>query len=176
MIHIDRLTILEHMAQTPRRIPLIIPLVNFPFGWRPSLVPWSLSPTWNPSFLCGEILVHPGSRLLVNWPPPPLSLPIPISHPQRFPIPIMCPSTTTSRHRLHIVRYSFIEKIHWKTFKGTIMNYSLNFFFRKPPPASCSPPPHRLFSLAVPLESCIWAWRFYTHSCERITQKPPSST
>jgi hypothetical protein len=30
------------------------------------LVPESLLLTWNPSFLCGAILVHPGPRLLVN--------------------------------------------------------------------------------------------------------------
>jgi hypothetical protein len=41
------------------RNPLITPLV-----------PKFLSLTWNHSFLCGAILVHPGPRLLVNWPPP----------------------------------------------------------------------------------------------------------
>jgi hypothetical protein len=52
--------------------------------------------------------------LLVNWPPPPPSLPIPFSRPQRFPIPIMCPSTMTSRHRLHLVQnitgYTLLQK------------------------------------------------------------------
>ncbi len=32
--------------------------------------------------------------------------------------------------------------------------------------------PHRLLSIAVPLESCIWACGFHRHTCERITQKP----
>jgi hypothetical protein len=59
--------------------------------------------------VCGAIPVHSGPRLLVNWPPPPLSHPIPFSRPQRFPIPIMCPSTTTLWHRLHIVWYSPIK-------------------------------------------------------------------
>ncbi len=53
------------------RNPLITPLV-----------PGSLSLTWNPSFLCGTILVHPGPRLLVNWPLPPHSLFPPPTVPQ----------------------------------------------------------------------------------------------
>ncbi len=110
MICIYRLTIWKHMAQTPWRVPLIIPLVNLPFGWRPSLVPESVSLTWNHSFLCGAILVHPGLRMLVNWPPPPHSLPIPFSFPQRFPIPIISPSTTTSWHQLHLVQHKTVQQ------------------------------------------------------------------
>ncbi len=90
--------------------PLIIPLFNFPFAWPPSLVLKSLSLTWSPSFVCGAIPVHSGPRLLVNWPPPSLSLPIlPFPFPNGFPSPIMCPSTTTSRHRLHIVQYTYFH-------------------------------------------------------------------
>ncbi len=96
------------MAQTPWGVPLITPLVNLPFGWRPSLVPESLSLTWNPSFLRGAILVHPGPRLLVNWPPPFLPSPFSFPAPQRFPISIMCLSTMTSRYRLHIVQYTHV--------------------------------------------------------------------
>ncbi len=51
---------------TPWRNPLIIP----PLPEEPSLVPKSLSLTWNPSFACGATPVHSGPRLLVNWPPP----------------------------------------------------------------------------------------------------------
>ncbi len=58
MVYMYRLTILSI-----RRSLLITPLV-----------PKSFSLTWNPSFLCGAIIVHPGPRLLVNWPPPPHSL------------------------------------------------------------------------------------------------------
>ncbi len=64
-------------------------------------VPESLLLTWNPSFLCGAILIHPGPRLLVNWPPPPHSL---FPPPNGFPNSIVCLSKTTSRHRLHLVR------------------------------------------------------------------------
>jgi hypothetical protein len=78
----------EHMAQTPQRIPSIIPLDNLdnsPFAWWTLPVPESLLLTWNHSFACGATPVHSGPRLLVNWPPPPLSLPIPFSCPPTVP-------------------------------------------------------------------------------------------
>jgi hypothetical protein len=68
----------------------------------------SLLLTWDPSSLRGAILVHPGPRLLVNWPPPPHSLPVPISRPPRVsPKLTMRPSKTTSRLRLHLVRNKY---------------------------------------------------------------------
>ncbi len=79
---------------TPWWLPLIAPLVL-----------QSLLLTWNPSFLCGAILVHPGPRLLVNWPPPPHSL---FPPPNGSPNSIVRPSKTTSRHRLHLVRNNSI--------------------------------------------------------------------
>ncbi len=106
------------------RSPLITPLDNSPWysPWYlpliTPLVPEPLSLTWNPSFLCGAILVHPGPRLLVNWPSPPHSLPIPFSHPQRFPNPIMRPSTTTSRHRLQLVRHNTSKGIVQRILRG----------------------------------------------------------
>jgi hypothetical protein len=69
----------------PWRNPLLIPLANS-LCWFPLTIPLSpesLLLSWNPSSLRGAILVHPGPRLLVNWPPPSHCLPIPISHPPR---------------------------------------------------------------------------------------------
>ncbi len=60
------------------------PLVNFScqFPSTTPLSPESLLLTWNPSSLRGAILVRPGPRLLVNWPPHPHSL---LPPPQWFP-------------------------------------------------------------------------------------------
>jgi hypothetical protein len=61
----------------------------------------------NPSYLLGipPLVwcdpVHPGPRLLVNWPPPPHSN---FQTPRGFPKSIVCLTKTTSRSRLHIVR------------------------------------------------------------------------
>jgi hypothetical protein len=65
------------------QLPLITPLVPEP-----------LSLTWNPSFLCGAILVHPGPRLLVSWPPPPHSLFPPPTVPQSNYAPFYDDTTT----------------------------------------------------------------------------------
>jgi hypothetical protein len=79
----------------PLLTPLVISPCQFPF------VPETLLLTWNPSFLCGAILVHPGPRLLVNWPPPPHSN---FPPPRVSPNQLLRPSKTTSRPRLHIIR------------------------------------------------------------------------
>jgi hypothetical protein len=112
MIHICILTMLSY-AQS-----LVIPLAVFPLPF--PLANSSLSS--NPSYLHGIPPfvwcdpVHPGLRLLVNWPPPPHPLPIlspfpphsipsPISQsPLGFPQINSAPTKTTSRSRLYIVR------------------------------------------------------------------------
>jgi hypothetical protein len=88
---------------TPWRIPLTI----LPFAWR--ILPCSRVPlTYLESLLCVWCDPCPlWSQVACKVTSPPLSLPIPFSRPQRFPISSMCPSTTTSQHRLHIVWYTF---------------------------------------------------------------------
>ncbi len=92
----------KHMAQ-----PLLTPLASSPcqFPLITPFVPEFLLLTWKPSFLCGAILVHPGPRLIVNWPPPPHSL---FPPPNGFPNSIVRPSKTTSRHWLHLVRNTYL--------------------------------------------------------------------
>ncbi len=74
MIHIYKVTIWSIWCN-----PLLTPLVSSPcqLSLITPFVIESLLLTWNPSFLCGGILIHPGPRLLVNWPPPPHSLFLP---------------------------------------------------------------------------------------------------
>jgi hypothetical protein len=98
-----RLTISEHMAQTPWRVPLIIPLAlrTLPCSPVPLTYLESLLCMWcDPCPLWSQVACKLTSSPLPF--PSPISLPVP----QQFPIPIVCPSTTTSRHRLHVVRYS----------------------------------------------------------------------
>ncbi len=82
------------------------PLVNSPcwFPLTTPLTPECLLLTWNPSSLRGAILVHPGPRLHVNWPPPPHSI---FPPPNGSPNSIVRPLKTTLRHRLHIVRNTY---------------------------------------------------------------------
>ncbi len=94
------------MAQSPviplAGFPLLIPLANFLLPLNPSYLLGIPPLVW-----CDP--VHPGPRLLVNWPPPPHSLPIPISRPPRgFPKSIVRLTKTTSWSRLHIVRNSTV--------------------------------------------------------------------
>ncbi len=88
-----RLTILS-IWRNPLIFPLIAPLVH-----------GSLSLTWNPSFLCGAIHVHPGPRLLVNWPPLPHSLFPPPTVPQSNYAPfyddITTPTSLSSAQYVH---------------------------------------------------------------------------
>jgi hypothetical protein len=106
MIHVHRLTMLSY-AQS-----LVIPLAGFPSLF--SLANSSLSS--NPSYLLGipPLVwcdpVHPGPRLLVNWPPPPHSN---FPSPQGIPSLIVCPTKTISRSRLHIVRNMYPRLILW---------------------------------------------------------------
>ncbi len=92
--------------------PLVLPIAGFPcqFPLLIPLSPKSLLLTWNPSSLRGATLVHPGPRLLVNWPTPPHSE---SPSPQGFPKSVERPSKTTSQHRLHIVQNTKKQgKIH----------------------------------------------------------------
>jgi hypothetical protein len=95
ILSIWRSPLITLLDDSPWQIPLITPLV-----------PESLSLTWNPSFLCGVILVHPGPRLLVNWPPPPHSLFPPPTVPQSNYAPfyddITTPTSLSSAH-LHYI-------------------------------------------------------------------------
>jgi hypothetical protein len=79
------------------------------------LVPESLSLTWNPSFLCGAILVHPGPRLLVNCSPPPHSLFPPPTVPQSNYAPfyndITTPTSLSSAHKFYPTCFSLYIKI-----------------------------------------------------------------
>ncbi len=111
------------------RNPLITPLV-----------PKFLSLTWNHSFLCGAILVHPGPRLLVNWPTPSPFPPYSLFPPPTVPQSSYAPSTTTSRHRLHLVWNSILwiyvyscilTQINSFPFdqSNTSFNFSVNFWF-----------------------------------------------
>jgi hypothetical protein len=97
--------------------PLTSPLDTSPWLFPLCLatLPCSQVPlTYLESLLCVWCDPRPlWSQVACKLTPPPLSLPTPFSRPQRFPIPIMCPSTTASRHRLHIVRYT----LYWKSFK-----------------------------------------------------------
>jgi hypothetical protein len=104
-------------------IPLVIPLIIPLCLESPSPVPESLLLTWNPSFACGAIPFHSGPRLLVYWPPSPPFPRRPFPCPQRFPISNMCPPTTTSRNRLHIVRYNNSQE----TFNNTLRRQSVTF-------------------------------------------------
>ncbi len=98
---------------TPWWIPLIIPLDNSPFAWW--TLPCSRVPlTYLESLLCVWCDPCPlWSQVACKLTSPSPFPPIPFSRPQQFPIPVMCPSTMTSRHRLHIVRY----KINTRKYK-----------------------------------------------------------
>jgi hypothetical protein len=93
-------------------IPLTIPLGNSPFPGRiPPLfpIPFYLLgiPPWHVAQFPSTLV--PGC-LCTDLPPPFLSPHPPFPFPQRFLILNTCPPTTTSRHRLHIVRYTIIHK------------------------------------------------------------------
>ncbi len=74
-------------------VPLLFPLANSSLSSNPSYLLEIPPFAW-----CDPI--HPGPRLLVNWPPPPHSkFPSPLGIPNL----IMRPAKTTSRSRLYIV-------------------------------------------------------------------------
>ncbi len=107
--------------------PLLIPLANF------------LLPS-NPSYLLGIPPlgwcdpVHPGPRLLVNWPPPPhpLHIPSPTQIPiiPGFPRSIVRPAKTTSRSRLHIVQNKFCLFLPRTDVPSFLLNNQLTSLFR----------------------------------------------
>ncbi len=76
--------------------------------------------------------VHPGPRLLVNWPPPPHSLPIPphskFPSPQGIPNLVMRPAKTTSRSQLYIVRNKsdLWEEIRRRPLPSNMSNYCMH--------------------------------------------------
>jgi hypothetical protein len=101
MIHIYRLTLLGHGA-TPCYFPLPIPLANSP---------WQLPFPWVPP-TCWESLLFawcdhrpPWSQVACKLTSPSPFPPHSLFPHQRFPNSIMRPSTTTSWHRLHLVRH-----------------------------------------------------------------------
>ncbi len=75
-----------------------------------------------PPFHRGAIPVHSDPWLAVYWPPPPFAPHSLFPFPQRFPISNICPSTTTLRYRLHIVRYN--------SFCVNLLSCSFNFRIR----------------------------------------------
>jgi hypothetical protein len=57
-----------------------------------------------------------------------------------------------------------------KKFLGTFSAFKAKFSLSD---TSFFPPPTQVFSLAIPLESCAWACRFYTCSSERMGSSGP---
>jgi hypothetical protein len=99
--------------------PLPIPLANSLFLLNPSYLLGIPPLVW-----CDP--VHPGPRLLVNWPPPPHSN---FPTPRGFPKSIVRLTKTTSRSRLDIVRNrNFLKIINLWTEKNKVFTeQSLNF-------------------------------------------------
>jgi hypothetical protein len=100
-----------------------------PLFWQPFLLLGNPSPTYletlsyllgNPSFVVARINVHSCPRLAVNWTP--LTLPIPPSPSQRFPLFNACPLKTTLPYLLHIAWYS---RVQW-FFKLTMLHVVLD--------------------------------------------------
>jgi hypothetical protein len=100
------LTLHESTWHNPLDNPLVNPLGNPPSAW--ITLPCSRVPlTYLESLLCVWCDPCPlWSQVACKLTsPPPGSLPMPISRPQWSPMSIVCPSTTTSQPRLHIVWY-----------------------------------------------------------------------
>ncbi len=83
----------------PHYSPCWFPSANSPCQFPPFLE--SLLLGILPLVWCDPVL--PGPRLLVDWPPPPHSLPIQISRPPGVPQINCAPTKTTSRSRLYII-------------------------------------------------------------------------
>jgi hypothetical protein len=93
--------------------PLMSPLDNSPFAWR-TLPCFQVPLTYLEFLLCVWCdPCPPWSQVACKLTSSPLPFPSPMSLPvpQWFPILIVCPSTMTSRHQHHIVRYINYKKI-----------------------------------------------------------------
>ncbi len=103
------------MAQFPFSLPLLVSLsvpLSIPF-YLLGIPPFA----W-----CDP--VHLGPRLLINWTPPPHSLPIPNS---QHPRSIVRPTKTTSRLRLHRVRNTSSSRL--KQWEWTPRSYVIHSFY-----------------------------------------------
>jgi hypothetical protein len=132
------------MSEACGTIPLLIPLVIPLCLESPSPVHEPLLLTWNPSFAHGAIPVHSGPRLLVNWPPPPPSLPILFSRSPTVPQFKYAPSyddiTTSALH----------SPIQWDIYKTFTVDYGL--------PLECS------FGNTKKIQNYIFIWLGYLFS------------